>query len=188
MKKLTVRQQANRIEKMYLQASYQEIKLGKMWYRFASIFAFKLSVKYEIKLKQACDLISILSPQNKWEQNKIDAIKILSGKTNGIFATKQAINEALMVVNGKFEIPESRTKTFAFSKAIETAGYSDRIVIDRHAISIAEGRLTPKGRGVTKKEYRDAETAYNVIANKDDLPPSQIQAITWLTYKRIVKR
>jgi hypothetical protein len=190
MKALTIRQQANRIKKILSKALDSEIAEGRSWYKDAHNFALSVTKEYDVTLKQACQLISLLSPQKKWEQNKADVLLFLEGETDGIFSTKKTLQECADVIDNGFEIPERRMKTFAFAKCIEEAlnNESDPVVIDRHAIKIAFGQMSAKAIIITDKRYKDAREAYIQVANETGIKAHEIQAITWVTYKRIVNR
>lgn len=190
MKTLSIRQQANRIQKVLDQATYGERIEGMKWYTDAHDFAQMVAETYDLTVKQVSQLISLLSPQKKWEQNKADVLQFLNGDTDSIFSTKRTLSECEAVIDSGFEIPESRMKTFAFAKCIEEAydNESDPVVIDRHAIKIAYGQMSAKPIIITDKRYRDAREAYKIVAEKNGLRAHEVQAITWVAYKRIVKR
>lgn len=190
MKKLTIKQQANRIRKILAMATAEEIVDGKVWYTDANKFAQEVAVNYSLSLSQVSQLISLLSPQKKWEQNKVDVINFLDGETDSIFSTKKTLAECGAVVNEGFTIPSSRMKTFAFAKCIEEAkdNTTDPVVIDRHAIKIAYGQMNAKPIIITDLRYREAEEAYRIVAMDNGLRAHEVQAITWVAYKRIVNR
>jgi hypothetical protein len=190
MKKLTIRQQANRIENILEMATDSEMIEGVKWYEDANEFALKVATEYDLTLAQVSQLISLLSPQKRWEQNKVDVLRFLDGETNGIFSTKRTLAECSAVVDEGFIIPESRMKTFAFAKCIEEAkvNESDPVVIDRHAIKIAYGQMDAKPIIITDCRYREASEGYRIVAEKYGMKAHQVQAVTWVAYKRIVNR
>lgn len=190
MKALSIKQQANRIRKIFNLATDSEIAEGLAWYKDAHKFAQSVTNEFDVTLKQVCQLISLLSPQKKWEQNKADVINFLEGNTEGIFSTKKTLQECSDVIDNGFLIPASRMKTFAFAKCIEEAfvNESDPVVIDRHAIKIAYGQMDAKEIIITDKRYRDAREAYIKVANEIGIKAHELQAITWVAYKRIVNR
>lgn len=190
MKKLSVKQQANRIQKILDRATNQEVIEGKKWYTDASEFASGVARDYDLTLSQVSQLISLLSPQKKWDQNKADVIRFLDHDTEGIFSTKKTLSECAAVVESGFTIPESRMKTHAFAKCIEEAfiNESDPVVVDRHAIKIAYGQMSPKPIIITDFRYRQAAEAYVLVAKMNDMKAHEVQAITWVAYKRIVNR
>jgi hypothetical protein len=190
MKKLTIKQQANRIHKILAMATAKEVVDGKTWYMDAHEFAQEVADEYSLSLSQVSQLISLLSPQKKWEQNKADVINFLDGETDSIFSTKKTLAECGAVVDEEFTIPNNRMKTFAFAKCIEEAkdNTTDPVVIDRHAIKIAYGQMSAKPIIITDLRYREAEQAYRIVAKDNGLRAHEVQAITWVAYKRIVNR
>lgn len=190
MKRLSIKQQANRIQKILDQATVGERSEGMRWYQDAHDFAATVADEYGLSVREVSQLISLLSPQKKWEQNKADVIKFLDGETDGIFSTKRTLDECERVVTEGFNIPESRLKTFAFAKCIEEAydNETDPVVIDRHAIKIAFGQMKADAIIITDRRYKDAAEAYRIVAEKNGMRAHELQAVTWLTYKRIVKR
>lgn len=190
MKKLTIKQQANRIRKILAQATAQEVVDGKVWYMDAHEFAQEVANEYDLTVAQVSQLISLLSPQKKWEQNKADVINFLDGETGSIFSTKKTLAECGAVVDEGFTIPSNRMKTFAFAKCIEEAkdNTTDPVVIDRHAIKIAYGQMSAKPIIITDLRYREAEMAYRIVAKENGMRAHEVQAISWIAYKRIVNR
>ena len=190
MKRLGIKAQANRIQKILDEATYGERQEGVRWYEDAHDFASEVASEYGLTVAQVSQLISLLSPQKKWEQNKADVVKFLNGDTAGIFSTKRTLDECEAVVEDGFTIPESRLKTHAFAKCIEEAYdvESEPVVIDRHAIKIAYGQMDAKPIIITDRRYKDAAEAYRRVAEKNGMKAHEVQAVTWVTYKRIVNR
>ena len=190
MEKLTIKQQANRIQKILNLATKTEIENGKNWYLEAYNFALEVSIDYSLTVTQVSQLISLLSPQKKWEQNKSDVVNFLNGDTGSIFSTKKTLSECASVVDEGFTIPSNRMKTFAFAKCIEEAkdNTTDPVVIDRHAIKIAYGQMNAKPIIITDLRYKESELAYRMVAKENKLRAHEVQAITWVAYKRIVNR
>jgi len=190
MKKLTVKQQANRIQKILNLATKTEIENGKNWYLDAYNFALEVSTDYSLTVSQVSQLISLLSPQKKWEQNKSDVVNFLNNDTGSIFSTKKTLSECVAVVDQDFTIPQNRMKTFAFAKCIEEAkdNTTDPVVIDRHAIKISYGQMNAKPIIITDLRYKESELAYRMVARENKLRAHEVQAITWVAYKRIVNR
>jgi hypothetical protein len=186
--KLSIKQQSNRIEKIYLQATNLERVNGLNWYNDANVWSKKIACLYGLNSVQISQLISLLSPQKKWSQNKKDVIDLIEGKIDSIFSCKRTLKECNEVINGNFTIPKNRLKTYSFAKCIEFNGLIDLVVIDRHAIKIAFGQMSSNEIGITIKRYKDAASAYKLTAKKYGMSAAQMQAITWVTYKRIVNR
>ena len=186
--RLSIKQQTNRIEKIFSFSTKADKKAGMSWYSDASRFADKTAEKYGLSKEQVCQLISLLSPQVKWARNKINVVDLIEGNVDGIFSCRRTISECERVVEGAFLIPKDRLKTYSFAKCILDAGQGEDIVVDRHAIKIAFGEMSAKEIGITKKRYLDAAKAYRIVAKKFNMSGAQMQAVTWVTYKRLVGR
>ena len=143
MKKLTIRQQCNRIAKWHALATSQQVIDGMQWYNAAHTLAAQLSTQYDVSILQAAQVISILSPQKKWEQNKREAVAMFNQQFNGIapgfnyFASKQVIQECKAILAGTFLIPAGRVKTYSFADNIAYPATSTEVTIDRHALRVA---------------------------------------------------
>lgn len=190
---LTVRQQTNRIRKVYEQATIQEIESGLTWYNEARVFCTDMSTVYKCTVFEVAQITSLLSPQKKWEQNKEEVeafLKLLKHDIiplKGFFASKATMQECKDVILKGYVIPSHRTKTFSFAHNI-AFDFSMCVTIDRHAIKIAYGEFDAKPIGITEKRYRQAQAAYETLATELNVKPYELQAITWVTYKRITGR
>jgi hypothetical protein len=193
MKTLTIRQQTNRINKYMSVATSEEYKKGLNWYKDARELCLILSAKYGNTLIQVAQVISVLSPQKKWATNKKEVVSLYSEvfdrlKPNfSYFATKKQIEECKQIMKGEFSIPPKRIKTYSFADNIANSASSE-VTIDRHALRVAYDDKTSSIDKVTLKQYREARESYRFIANQYGLEAYEVQAITWLVYKRIVNR
>lgn len=193
MNKLTVRQQCNRIMKWYLIATKQQVVEGISWYSEAHSLAVQLSSQYGVSVLQAAQIISVLSPQKKWEQNKLEAVAIFNEHFNGItpsfgyFATARTIDECHRIMQGEWMIGSARLKTYSFADNIAYLD-STEVTIDRHALRVAYDDTTAAIDKVSKTQYLEARQAYRMVAASLGIKAYQLQAITWVTYKFIVNR
>ena len=182
--KLTLRQQVNRVEKWFVKATEEDILQGRCWYENANAWASSFE---GVSTEEVAHITAILSAQCDWETNKKNVSRFLSGDMGSIFATKKQLRECADVLDG-WRIPPKRRKTHAFANTIVNPQTQELVVIDRHAIKVAYDQVKSDPIIVTDKRYRDAEKAYLIVADRCDFLGNQIQAITWLTYKRVVGR
>ena len=193
MKALTIRQQVNRINKYMMQATSQERVQGLEWYHHARMLCIQLAKQYDVSLSQVAQVISVLSPQKKWETNKLETIALFNWVFNdiepsfGLFATKAQIKECKDIIKGDFSIPYKRTKTYSFADNISNTD-SIEVTIDRHALRVAYDDKSAKIDKVGVVQYRQAREAYRIVADSCGLKAYEVQAITWVVYKRIVNR
>jgi hypothetical protein len=193
MNKLTVRQQCNRILKWYHVATKQQVIEGIGWYSEAHSLAVQLSSEYHVSVLQAAQIISVLSPQKKWEQNKREAVALFNEHFNGIipafgyFASARTIDECHRIMSGEWMIAMSRLKTYSFADNIAYLD-STEVTIDRHALRVAYDDTSAAIDKVTKVQYLAARQAYRMVAASLGIKAYQLQAITWVTYKFTVNR
>lgn len=188
----------NRIKHYYSLATNTEVNEGFKWYADAQQFARELSEKYNTPFIQVCGIIAALSPQITWEQNKVLAVTFL--RTNNVKNTakvrvykcraiKETINESdileILSPNGNF------LKTRKFFINIYDFNRVEAVTIDRHAIGVATqahnktDSIQENDRRMTVKQYQFFETAYIRAAQILGLTPNQLQAVTWVTYRRL---
>ena len=190
---LSVRQQANRIRKWYALATKQQVIEGLHWYADAHCLAVELANKYDVTVLQAAQVISVLSPQKKWDTNKLESRAIFNQYFNGVvpsfkyYAPQRVISECYCIMDGSWLIPSKRAKTYSFADNI---AYVDslEITIDRHALRVAYDDTSCKIDKVGINAYKYARLAYQQVANGLDIMGYQLQAITWVTYKQFVNR
>lgn len=166
----------------YVRSTRAERDAGMSWYADAHAFALTLDPS---NVWRAAGVIAALSPLKKWNLNMRYAIRafetgIASGNMPGHNLIAQRILDGahpLDVMNGD--------KTRHFAQSIATAGEHDTAVIDRHAHDIAMAEVfTDSTRKIGKRKYRDMAVAYGDAADWCEVRVAQMQAITWLTWKR----
>lgn len=185
----TVKTMAKHIEACLLQATAKEYAFGHDWYQIANEWCHKTANKLGSSLEGVATATAVLSTQCPWETNKRNVLKVAEEGTGvSIFASRKAKVEAWLAIYGDFRITPDRLKTHAFADCLRDPENSRHCVIDRHAIKVAFGVLGEKPIAITTKRYLLAEQAYNQVATKYGLRAHQVQAITWVTYKRIVNR
>ncbi len=184
----------NSIMRFYNEATVEELSAGIYWYSQAYNLAKELSIKFGLSIIQSAGVISALSPQTSWELNKVFALRFLrdgmSAKTsteaNKLKALKcmtaTSFNEVKAILNG------NKTVSFFINIADPTA---DGIAtIDRHAFAVCTQhpkKVKPIKKPVklTSRQYQALEMAYSKSAQKLGIRACELQAITWVTYRRI---
>lgn len=191
---------------VFFTAGPAEIEEGLHWYSNANQVARKLAGKYlNNDYSTAAGVIAALSPNNRWERNVRDAealIKIYAhgGDTDAVKVSTFGKNKqkAIAILNG--ERPESvlgGRKVLAFYSCIIGG---EGVCIDGHAYAIWLGQRVPTtktpsiGAALYDKivqDYRLATKQINEIVNKDSgvqwYKPSDVQAITWVTWRKLIK-
>ena len=76
-------------------------------------------------------------------------------------------------------------KTVSFIDNIKYLN-SEMVTVDIHAYSIYNGQVT-SAKKITPKEYNKVAESYRKAAKIAGITPSEMQAITWHTYRRMIK-
>ena len=196
---------AREIVARFTLATTQEVNLGCDWYPSAHKIARMISLKYSVPVATVVGVIAALSPRNEWSRNIIDAeamcklhqshatrkdlqrLKVCTFKPNKMLAisilTLPAIPpEAILTGDKRLE----------FYNCIYRPHLND-VCIDGHAYSVWLGSRVPttktpplgkKLRKQIKQDYRDATCFLNEELNTS-YTAADLQAITWVTHKRI---
>ena len=193
---------------MYFSSSKVDRVKGKSWYSDAYSIACTLAKKYNVTSNTVSAVISALSPSNKWNRNVEDAEMMLRANAYDLDLTecKPSTYEnqklkAIAIIEGSVSDDETLKgilngqKTKSFYANISTNGKTDDCTIDGHSYNVWNGTVTNLNDvpGMTPKTYRmiqdDYRTAAKIISEieGETLKASEIQAITWVAYRRIHK-
>lgn len=190
----------------YHLATETEISHGLRWYEQAHTAALDMSREYPVGVITAAGVIAALSPNNRWGRNLLDARNMLALWVNDedptlakpctysantqkavtiMKLTNPSVDDICNVLNGR--------KVSAFARCI--LGDQQSVCVDGHAYSIWAGEritttTTPSiGKALYEQITSDYRTAAAMIkANQPHGPwasPAQLQAITWITHRRI---
>lgn len=186
------------ILKVYRQATEAEHKHGTTWYAKAQAQAQAIADKHVVPLRVVVGVIAALSPNNRWERNVKDADQMLSAFLRGdpVDVCKPSTytkmrDKAWSVIEGMPEDDEAvmqilnGQKIVSFFKNI--MGH-DTVTIDGHAYNIARNKrvtLTDNDTNISKSTYQDMQAAYTRAAKRVGLKVYELQAVTWVVWKRI---
>ena len=187
---------------IYRMATPEERRDGIVWYVNAYADCKRIAVDLNVPIHIVVGIVSALSPNNKWDRNVMNARDLIRGFLNGEHAEdikvstyhamkKKAwsILEAMPDNEGVITILNGQ-KITAFYRNI--MGH-DTCTVDGHAKNIYYGvrhGLTDDKSNVGKKEYQEISQAYveagkKVRVNGRSLKAFEIQAITWVVWRRI---
>ncbi len=201
----------------------EEKAQGKRWYPDAHLVAKQIA-KLDPRItdeKEAAHkgagVLSAYSPQQNWWANQHNAARSFHeqralGKGEGLMIMSSHQKAADRIMNGEDSQKVLKgPKTADFAHLIEHGGYkpqsdedaaagkpkehSDKVVIDRHALSVAAGRRLNaddvKGfKSQSRPHYEHVAGEYRkaaaVISDREgrEVPPHEVQAVTWLTRQR----
>ena len=201
------------IEKIFKQASKEEIAVTRQWYQNAKKFTEDLSSKFDNQLssKKVAGVIAALSPRNEWNRNKFDAETLckeflsnkyyqlnlfgyhvlLNSKVCTFHANKSKAIKILLSDDSKIESILKGNKLINFYRCI--IGDSNAICIDGHAFNIACNRVSSLAEvpAISDKNYKTLQNVYRDAKNFINkryglnLKTGELQAVTWNEYKRL---
>lgn len=199
-KEVTETKVVKNLLRYYHLSTAEEIETGKAWYREANAFCQELAEQYNLEVWRVAGVVSSLSPQNSWKQNKIDARNFIAkggrefmGQRDRTIKAKKILkatcgDEVHDLLSTK---PGYALKTKAFYRNIVLPEFSDDVCIDRHHLAACTMRpekvraLSDKEGSLTGKQYRFLADATVKASRKVGLIPNQFQAIVWGTLRRI---
>jgi len=189
-------------------ASQTDILSGLDWYKRAYNLGVRLIHAYDgLTLGQAVGVIAALSPNNKWTRNCTDAEAMIKAWHMGAdpmgvkvctFNPNKAKAAAILALTADdletdtiAEILNGR-KVVAFYRSI--MGDPDAVCVDGHAYAVWIGERVPTTQtpSIGVKLYADIARAYQLVAKRSyelcgtTLTPTQVQAVTWVTYRRLL--
>jgi hypothetical protein len=168
-----------------LRSTYADQAQGREWYATAGLIAQSIADEANMEQERAAAVMAALSPRNKWERNIDDARRFCLARgaeqrpTTSTFHT--CANRAWAIVNGG-DWHEILRGPKVRSFVANLTGNLQVVTVDSWAIRVAT--LWAKDE-VREKEYRLIEAAYQKLADSYGLEPAQLQAITWVTIKRL---
>lgn len=195
--------QAHNILKIYKQSTDNEIISGKLWYKQAHDIAELMAIKYNITEIQAAGIIAALSPGTNWNQNIIDSNNLCSllqvnKDIHSITVTTYGQNklkahylwlnsqltekEVFLIILGA---SKQVNKTSSFFLNILHPDKDDICTIDRHAYRINLGITETLSIPLTECRYKVMNSAYKLAGKQLDISAIELQAITWLTFRRL---
>ena len=188
------------ILKVYAQATPAEIESGVVWYQDAQDTCVHMSDKHEIPLRVVVGVLAALSPNNKWVRNVKDADDLITAFLNGDGVEsvapctyKKMRDKAWVIME---TMPEDDQHVLRILNGQKIVSFFSNIMghdtctIDGHARNIYYGKrhnLTSNLTNIGKREYAKLQDAYNVAAKKLNLKAYELQAITWVAWRRIHK-
>lgn len=185
------------ILKVYDQATIIEFAEGKLWYDDAKKQAQAIADGCELPLHIVVGVIAALSPTNKWERNVSDAAAMCEAFVDGgycedvtVCTYKKMRDKAWYIL---VEMPGDAQLVANILKGPKITDFfwcilgHNVCVIDGHAwcIANADRRTLQEVPTIGKKLRQELQDAYVVAGNKVGLTAYQMQAITWVAWRRI---
>lgn len=174
---------------------------GLRWYASAHEQAILTADRNGITLEQSAGVIAAISPGLQWGLNVMQAESLIRAYLAhaelpmvGVYGRKN-VDKAIRILEGEAPLevlPLTGPKVRAFYACILNPQTSTEVCVDRHAKCLALGlRGTRKGAASSNKDaivqpaqYPYYAWHYRKLAERLGLVPHQLQAITWVAWRR----
>jgi hypothetical protein len=182
-------------------SSLSDRNQGLNWYARALTFAVQLSDQYQIETLTIVGVIAALSPRNRWERNMQDAESMVKVAANGGTFDDLMLLKVCTFTTGKTKAARiladrltDRDALLAILKGPKLCeffncilGDTDDVCIDGHAYSVWVGdRITLANvPSIGKKLRASIKADYQAAAEILGLRTHELQAITWVCWKRL---
>jgi hypothetical protein len=175
---------------VYAQCTPAEHRAGMRWYRTAHNAAVFLARHHDLSVHQTSAIIAVLSPGLRWEHNIEAAERVICGFSLDGLGVRwyDGVRKAERIVNGENpHIVAKGNKVRAFWSCIESPNDTLSVCIDGHAFAICAGqRITLEDTPtMNDRHYNRLAKHYNDAAREVGIRPCQLQAITWVTWRRL---
>lgn len=173
----------------YRSSSEADCIAGRGWYADARHFAETRALAHGITVGQLADLISVLSPQKAWTQNLDEVDRFLSAWSAGedldsvrAFCTRLQRTKIRSILTTGDGLRGPKVTAFR-TNIIDP--FSNAVTVDSWAVRIALADPSHNGSISSEALYRAYAGAYRLAAETLGLLPADLQAITWVSYRRL---
>lgn len=184
---------ASNILALHSQANPNELRDGLTWYAEARAYCNSLASEFGLSLDIVASVLAALSPNCSWEINKRDTRATIQAHVSGtefprVSTYSRNLRKAIDILQTGNASLLSGQKVTNFAKCILSAN-TKAVCIDSHAYCIATGKeyTTQTMPTITKRNYAAIAQAYRLAARKAGIAPYKIQAITWVTRRKILQ-
>ena len=191
--KITDQEIYENLNDWYKAATRSNRKAGKSWYKDAQSFCKDTAKEYNLDSYIVASVVSALSPNNKWDRNKYDALQVIKGflankKPNEIKVCTYNANKekAFKILREGKKISSQSPKTHAFAMNVGLLS-RDHITVDkwhlRACVCIPNDGIIDAVESCTALQYRRIEAITAKLAKRYRLKGYQLQAIIWVAIK-----
>ena len=159
---------------------------GAQWYPLAHRTVLEWADTYGFSIATTACVIAAVSPQVPWERNLIIADDILANRAPSISALRSNVRKAEHVRDNRLS---NLLATFPLGPkvnhfAVNLAGDYSKVTVDAHALQAALNDVLSV-RTLRWSAYAVVASAYETAAHRLHLDPAILQAIIWVTWKRL---
>ena len=185
------------ITKVFKQATQEEISHGLSWYRDALKACQGMADVYELPLHIVVGVCAALSPTNRWERNLIDTNNMLQCYVDGGYVEDTAPCTYKKMRDKAWDIlqtnPHNIDDTAFILRGPKITDFfycimgQDGCVIDGHAwcIANADRRTMQEVPSIGKKLRKELQQAYSKAGKNNGMTAYEMQAATWVAWKRM---
>ena len=159
---------------------------GERWYLEANELCAELSERFGRPLETVAGILAALSPGCSWERNQaLAATMLATGDCNHSYG--DPIRKGRRILEGEPPLTVLKgDKVRNFFACITDPGHPGAVVIDRHAYDIVVGQPTSDHERkalLRQGSYDRIAGAYRRVADRAGILPSQVQALTWVSWR-----
>ena len=162
-------------------------KYGRNWYPSANLWCKKQAEMLNVPMTTFVAVVAAISPSNRWERNKIDAINLFQfGRRVNISTYNSNKRKALNIIKTNDVNLLHGPKVMSFYNCIMRPK-ANLVVVDRHAYRVFVGRyVTDDKINISASEYNRIVLAYKEASRITKQYPAAIQASTWMIYRNSI--
>lgn len=185
------------ITKVFKQATQEEVNHGLSWYLDALKACQGMADVYELPLHIVVGVCAALSPTNRWERNLIDTNNMLACYVDGGYVEDTAPCTYKKMRDKAWDIlqtnPHNIDDTAFILRGPKITDFfycimgQDVCVIDGHAwcIANADRRTMQEVPSIGKKLRKELQQAYSKAGKNNGMTAYEMQAATWVAWKRM---
>lgn len=174
---------------IFASADNEEMRQGLAWYETAHRQALTLSEITGKPVETCAGVIAVLSPRVEWNLNVRAAKAILMHGSRARHVPGYGANrrKAFAVLKGDYEVIRG-PKVGEFWKSILNPTHSEPVIDSQMIAAYWNGKIDKEGItwvAGNKGKLEEIKQSVKEIASEHGLNVGQVQAIIWLTFKRL---
>lgn len=169
-----------RILKHYKAATEVEQVVGSNWYFEAHEFCRDTAKLFDVPMIKVVGILAALSPNNKWERNKID-LKLFLDTPSVHTKVCTFTNQRYKAVDIYWANDLNNQRVVDVLKGIKTSNFFSNILEPWTSKAVTVDMWAFRSCGVEPKAkyIKDVTQAYLEVSEQLNLKPHQLQAIVW---------
>lgn len=177
---------------VYDKATDEERLYGMAWYGQAHKDCADIAKATSLRICQVAGVVSALSPGLKWEVNIAAAKSLIVNGTVAGYGVRygQSIRKAERIIAGHIGgafSPDTAPKTFHFWRLLVDPANLLAVCVDGHMYNLSRGERCTLDTvpPLSTRQYNRIASDFVVAARRLGILANQLQAICWLTWRRI---